>query len=88
MEPVPPLRSGLALPRGVIILIGLASAVVVMFGMRAVQEIIAPVFMALVLTITVYPIRTWMRAKGAPSWLATLVLVLGRLAVWAAWSSR
>ena len=81
MEPVPPLRSGLALPRGVIILIGLASAVVVMFGLRAVQGIIAPVFTALVLTITVYPIRTWMRRKGAPSWLATLVLVLGVYAV-------
>jgi AI-2 transport protein TqsA len=65
------------LPRGLIILLGLAAGVIVLFGMRQVAAIIAPLFTSLCLTITVYPIRTWMRAKGAPSWLATLVLVLG-----------
>ena len=45
------------------------------------QGILAPIFMALVLTITVYPLRTWLIRKGAKMWLATLVLVLGIYAI-------
>ena len=65
------------LPRGVVILLGVAAGVVVLGGMRAIAGIIAPIFFALCMTVTVYPVRTWLRRKGTPGWLATLVVVLG-----------
>ena len=41
------------LPRGVIIVLGIAAGVIVLAGIRSVQGILAPIFMAVVLTITV-----------------------------------
>ncbi len=69
------------LPRGVVIVLGIAAGIIVLAGIRSVQGILAPIFMALVLTITVYPLRTWLIRKGAKMWLATLVLVLGIYAI-------
>ena len=43
--------------------------------------ILGPVFLALVLVITVDPLRGMMIRCGAPRWLATLVLVLGMYAI-------
>ncbi|MFV0535275.1 MAG: AI-2E family transporter [Cumulibacter sp.] len=74
-EEEPPDQFGL--PRGIIILLGLASVVVVVFGMREVADILAPIFLALALTITVYPLRVWLQRLGVPSWLATLLVVIG-----------
>ena len=56
---------GSGLPRAVIIILGLAGGVVVAAGMRAIPGIIGPVFLALVLTITVDPIRGWLIRHGA-----------------------
>ncbi|WP_166741593.1 AI-2E family transporter [Cumulibacter soli] len=72
---VEPPRFGL--PRGVVILLGLAATVVVVVGMRQVADILAPIFLALSLTITVYPARTWLERHRVPSWLATILVVLG-----------
>ncbi len=68
-------------PRGVIILLALATGVIVLFGMRAIQDILAPIFMALVLTICVYPLRIALERRGWHKWLATLVLILGVYAI-------
>jgi AI-2 transport protein TqsA len=64
-----------ALPRGVIVLLGTAGAVITVGGLRAVADIIGPVFLALMLTVTVSPLTVWLRRVGAPSWLATLATV-------------
>lgn len=69
------------LPRGLIILLALASAVIVVFGMRQVADILGPMFLALVLTITVHPLRTWLSSRGVPRWLATLLVILGIYAI-------
>ncbi|MFC7495610.1 MULTISPECIES: AI-2E family transporter [unclassified Nocardioides] len=61
-----------ALPRGVLVLIGLAATVVVIAGMRASADILAPTFLALVLTILAHPLRRWLDA-WMPSWAASLV---------------
>jgi predicted PurR-regulated permease PerM len=42
----------------------------------SVQSILAPIFMAVVLVICVYPLRAWLLRKGTPGWLAMLLLVL------------
>jgi predicted PurR-regulated permease PerM len=76
-----------ALPRGVIVLLGLASAVITVAGMRAFATIVGPVLLALVLTVTVAPMTAWLRRRGWPGWLCiasaiiTVYLILGSLAV-------
>ena len=74
--PVSQLGSGTeALPRGVIVLLGLAGAVVAVAGLRLVSHILAPVFLALMLTVTASPLGAWLRRHGAPAWAAALALV-------------
>src|SRR6185312_690845 len=68
-----------ALPRGVVILVGMAAAVVTLGGLRQVRGIAAPIFMALCLTVTLYPVRSWLIRKGWKSWAATAVLVLATM---------
>jgi AI-2 transport protein TqsA len=70
-----------AMPRVLIIVVGSAAAVVVVAGMRAIPDIIGPVFMALVLTITVNPIRGWMIRHGASRGLASFVVFLAVTAI-------
>jgi len=81
IEEPSPTRAGYSLPRGLIIGLGLAAAVIVVAGLHAVPQIIAPIFLALVLTITVDPLRGMMIRRGAPRWLATLVVVIGVFAI-------
>ena len=77
----PPPPGGYGLPRGLIIILGLAAGVVVAGGIHAVPNIIGPVFLALVLVITVDPLRAWLIRRGAPRWLATLSVVIGVYAI-------
>lgn len=81
IAPVAPSGALLRLPRGLAIMLALAATVIVAAGIRAVPDIIGPVFLALVLTITVEPIRGWMVRHGAPRWLATLAVVVGVYAI-------
>ena len=64
------------LPRTLIILLELAAAVVVAAGIRAAAWLVAPVFLALVIVITVHPVHARLRARGLPSWASTILLVL------------
>ena len=79
LPPAPHITYGL--PRGLIIVLGMAAGVVVAGGLRAVPNIVGPIFLALVLVVTLDPVRGWLIRKGAPRWLATLSLVLGIYAV-------
>ncbi|GGN21480.1 putative PurR-regulated permease PerM [Actinoplanes campanulatus] len=70
-------RGGQAgLPRGVIVLLGTACLVVVVAGLRGVSDLVGPVFLALMLAVTVSPLTEWMRRHRAPSWVAMTVTVL------------
>jgi AI-2 transport protein TqsA len=64
------------LPRGVIVLLGLAGAVVAVAGLRSVADILAPVLLALMLTVTASPLSTWLQRHRAPVWAAGLSLVV------------
>jgi predicted PurR-regulated permease PerM len=64
------------LPRGLILLLGLASLVVTLAGVRSIAWLVGPVFLALILVIALAPVQTWMRRRGWPGWLSTLVLIL------------
>jgi AI-2 transport protein TqsA len=67
---------GPALPRAVVVLIALAAAVVVAAGIKTGAWLLGPVFLALVIVITVHPVQERLRRLGLPSWAATTVLVL------------
>jgi AI-2 transport protein TqsA len=67
---------GPALPRAVVVLLALAAAVVVCAGIAASAWLLGPVFLALVIVITVHPVHARLRRLGLPSWAATTVLVL------------
>ena len=64
-----------ALPRGILLLLGMAAAVVVIGGMKATAGIIAPLFLALVLTVVAHPLRKWLD-RWMPSWAASLVCIV------------
>lgn len=70
-----------ALPRGLIILLGIASLVVAVAGIRAMAWLIGPAFLALIIVIAVTPLQDWMLRRGLPRWLSVLALVVGVYAV-------
>jgi predicted PurR-regulated permease PerM len=67
---------GVLLPRTLIILLELAAAVVVVAGIRSASWLVGPVFLALVIVITVHPLAARLRDRGLPGWAATTLLVL------------
>ncbi|MFE5570888.1 AI-2E family transporter [Amycolatopsis japonica] len=74
--PAPPPATGTPFPRALVVLLGSAAAVVVLAGLSAVAWLAGPVFLALVIVITLDPVRTWLRGKGFPRWLTVAVLVV------------
>lgn len=64
------------LPRGLIVLLGLTGLVVTVTGIRAFSGIVGPVFLALMLTVAVHPLPEWLRRKGLPRWLSTLLALV------------
>jgi predicted PurR-regulated permease PerM len=69
-------RRVVLLPRTLVILLELAAAVVVVAGIRSAAWLVGPVFLALVIVITVHPLAARLRDRGLPGWAATTLLVL------------
>ncbi|HMI33519.1 MAG TPA: hypothetical protein VK499_05290, partial [Propionibacteriaceae bacterium] len=65
-----------ALPRGLIILLGVAAALVVAVGMRQFANILGPVFLALVLSIAVHPVRRLAARYHLPAWLGMILSLI------------
>jgi len=59
------------------LLVVLAAATIVLAGMQSIRGIIGPIFLALVLTITLHPIRTWLESRRLPEWATSIVMLLG-----------
>ncbi|MFI6595840.1 AI-2E family transporter [Nonomuraea sp. NPDC050536] len=59
--------------RGLRLLVGVASAAVVLFGLRQISGIAAPAFLALVLTVVVGPLRSRLIRRGSPAWVLVAV---------------
>ncbi|MER6942379.1 AI-2E family transporter [Nonomuraea sp. NPDC000554] len=62
-----------SMPRTLAILLGMACAVVTLFGVREVASIVGPVVLALVLVVAVAPVRDWLRDHKAPGWIQVAV---------------
>jgi predicted PurR-regulated permease PerM len=68
--------ASIGLPPPVVLLVGLAAAVIVAIGVRALAWLVAPVALALVVVITVRPVYGWLHRRGLPRWAAGIVLVV------------
>lgn len=73
-DPDVPRRAGL--PRLAMVVIVAGSLVLVLAGARSTAGIIGPAFLALVLTITVHPVRRALVRRNVPDWLVAIAVVL------------
>ena len=64
------------IPRLVLVLVVGASLTITLTGVRSIQDIIAPTVFALVLTITIHPMRAWLNRRGLPDWTASVIMLL------------
>lgn len=58
------------------ILLGAAALTIALAGVRTIADIIGPVFLALVITISLHPTRIWLEQHRFPEWAASVVLLL------------
>lgn len=65
-----------ALPRPVLVLLGVAAATITISGLRAGAGLIGPIFLAMVLTIAAHPLRGWLHEKSVPGWAITLIMIV------------
>lgn len=63
------------------LLLGVASAVIILGGMRAAQGTVNQVLLALLLTLLFIPVYHWLQKRGLKPWLALTVVVLFVLAL-------
>ncbi|MGZ4545684.1 MAG: AI-2E family transporter [Blastococcus sp.] len=64
------------MPRALVMLLGAASAFLVLGGIHLTAWLIGPAFLALIIVIAISPVQSRLRRRGWPSWLTTLVLVV------------
>jgi predicted PurR-regulated permease PerM len=64
------------LPRVALVLLVTATLTITLAGARAIADIIAPTVLALVLTITVHPVRRRLVRRGMKEWLVSLIAVV------------
>ncbi|WP_051162652.1 AI-2E family transporter [Nocardia transvalensis] len=68
-----------AIPRGLIVLLVVAAAVVAISGIKAFSGVLGPVFLAVMLTVVAQPLQRWARRRGLRPWIG---MVIALLAVW------
>jgi AI-2 transport protein TqsA len=69
------------IPRATTILLALGGATVAAFGIAAIRGIFTPIFLALVITICVHPVRRWLQQHGVPRGIATGATIAAAFAV-------
>ncbi|MGY4857288.1 AI-2E family transporter [Cryobacterium sp. AP23] len=72
-------KSVLGNHRNAFILMGLGGAVLVGIGLSGLAPIIAPVFLAVILTICMHPLRIWLERHHIPRGMATGAVVLAAI---------
>ena len=72
--PAQPSQTSSGPPRAVLVLVGAAAAVIVIAGMRSIASLLAPAFLALILTVLAHPLRRWLH-RWLPSWAASAVCI-------------
>lgn len=62
-------------------LFGFAAVVIIIAGLQAFGVLLGPLFLALVLMVTVAPIASALRRRGLPRWLSTIVTLVAVYAI-------
>ncbi|MEV0033546.1 AI-2E family transporter [Nocardia sp. NPDC050793] len=70
-----------AIPRGLVVLLAAASAVVAVGGIKAFAGIVGPVFLALMLTVAVQPLQTWAQRRGLRPWVGMVVALVAVISI-------
>ncbi len=65
-----------ARPFAITLLLVATGLTITLAGVRSIADIIGPAFLAVVLTITLHPIRLWLEQRRCPEWAASLVMLL------------
>jgi len=63
------------------LLVGLASFVLIVAGMKAIASLLSPILLSLFVVMVTSPLMQWLKARGVPSWLAYTLVLLGVIAV-------
>jgi len=63
------------------LLLALACATIVLYGMRYSRSILAPILLAMFVVMGLSPILQWLRRKGMPPWATIMVVLVGFVAV-------
>jgi predicted PurR-regulated permease PerM len=79
--PPPATAAAMPLPRGFVVLMTAAAAIILVAGLRSFSASIGPVFLALVIVVVVSPVQRRLISRGAPSWAALLVLLVASYSV-------
>jgi len=74
--------------RNAFILLGLGGAVLVLLGIAGLGSIVAPVFLAVVLTICMHPLRIWLERHYVPRGIATGAVIVAAIQLLAGFGSR
>ncbi len=64
----------------VTLLLGLASLVLIVAGLRAISDLMGPILLSLFVAMVTTPLMQWLKARGMPSWLAYTLVLLGVIA--------
>ncbi len=72
----PAAKGGWLPPRVVLVLLGMAGAVVAAAGLRSAAGIVGPAFLALTIVITIHPLLAWLQRHHLPGWLAVALTML------------
>ena len=65
-----------AIPRPLLILLGMGAVTLAVAGMREAAWLIAPAALGVILVVTVAPVRGVMERRGSPAWAGILVTIL------------
>jgi predicted PurR-regulated permease PerM len=68
-------RGLLGRPSG--LLLALACATIVIYGMRNARSILAPILLAMFVVMGLSPVLQWLRRKGMPAWAAIVIVIVG-----------
>lgn len=74
-------KSNPVLPRGLMIVLGLAGAAVAVGGLHTISSLFGTVFLSVVLMITVFPIHGWLMRHRWPSWAASVMTIFAVYAI-------
>ena len=65
-----------ARPFALTLLLVTTALTITLAGVRPIADIIGPVFLAVVITVTLHSIRLWLEGHGLPEWAASILMLL------------